>query len=489
MEKDILSTGWQTSYWNYYNNKARINPRFYRTISLVVIDFLSILLSCVVSMAGRFLLDGRLIPYSYRNILYLLPMAILIYFLAGLYKENINAVEELRRISQATLIFFLCMVGIFFLLKESDDFSRLFWICAWVLSTVTVPFGREVIRSIEVKLKIWGEPVIIFGNGKLGNEVANFLIKNPKMGYIPIAIVDRRKNDRETPGNKIIHDQEIAENRKTRPGCFNGIRTAFVVIPEISQSIQNRLIDEQTLQFEHLILVSSSNVTSSLCVQPLDIGGILGLEVGHNLLNKGQMVSKRAMDLFLVILSLPLLIPLFGFIALLIKMDSKGPVFYHQKRIGFGGKEFKMWKFRSMHQNAETLLSKYLEENEDLRAEWEAQHKLKNDPRITRIGKFLRKYSLDEIPQLINVFIGEMGLVGPRPIVNKEILFYNKRFELYTHVIPGMTGMWQISGRSDTSYDKRVGLDEYYVRNWSIWLDLYIFLHTFAVVIQSKGSY
>jgi lipopolysaccharide/colanic/teichoic acid biosynthesis glycosyltransferase len=142
-----------------------------------------------------------------------------------------------------------------------------------------------------------------------------------------------------------------------------------------------------------------------------------------------------------------------------------------------------------MYQNADKKFQSFLERYPELREEWEANHKLKNDPRVTRIGKFLRKFSLDEFPQLINVVKGEMSLVGPRPIVDEEIKFYGVCFKLYTYVLPGMTGLWQISGRSDMSYKSRVNLDEYYVRNWSIWLDIYVLSRTGLVVLGGKGSY
>jgi lipopolysaccharide/colanic/teichoic acid biosynthesis glycosyltransferase len=142
-----------------------------------------------------------------------------------------------------------------------------------------------------------------------------------------------------------------------------------------------------------------------------------------------------------------------------------------------------------MVQDADRVLQEYLEKNPALREEWESSYKLKNDPRITRVGKFLRKTSLDELPQLINVIKGEMSLVGPRPIVDDEVKFYGKSFRLYTQVLPGMTGLWQISGRSDTSYDYRVSLDEYYIRHWSIWMDFYILVRTVWVVLKHSGAY
>ncbi|KPL71344.1 hypothetical protein ADM99_11360 [Leptolinea tardivitalis] len=459
------------------------------SLCLIASDLLCLFAANWLSITIRFTLTGKNIPAIYSEISLLMCMGVLIYFMTGLYNHHVSAVEELRRLSLSTSIYFMCLATFLFIIKQSESVSRGALILSWVLCMVSIPVMRELVRMVGVKFGIWGEPVVIFGNGRLGNEVAEFLRAHPKMGYIPVAVVDRRKTDRTAVKNRVLHDNDVLSGGKLRSDCFDGIKTAFLVVPETSQNVHTRLVEEQAMQFERLIMVTSSQVTSSLCIQPLDIGGILGLEVGHNLLNKSQMHTKRLMDLCFILISLPVTLPLFGLIALLIKLDSEGPVFYQQDRIGYEGRHFKMWKFRSMHRDADVMLKDYLEKNPDLRAEWEATYKLKNDPRITRVGKFLRKFSLDEFPQLINVFQGEMGLVGPRPIVNGEILYYNRRFELYKHVVPGMTGMWQVSGRSDTSYESRVSLDEYYVRNWSIWLDMHILIRTAFVVIRGKGSY
>ena len=170
-------------------------------------------------------------------------------------------------------------------------------------------------------------------------------------------------------------------------------------------------------------------------------------------------------------------------------MDSTGGVFYGHKRIGKGGREFTAWKFRTMVVDADLKLKEYLERNPESLAEWDATHKLKDDPRITWLGRILRRFSLDEFPQLWNVIKGEMSLVGPRPIVADEIHHYGNRFDPYTWVKPGMTGLWQVSGRNDTTYEERVSLDEYYVRNWSMWLDVYILARTVAIVLRRKGAY
>jgi Undecaprenyl-phosphate galactose phosphotransferase WbaP len=220
-----------------------------------------------------------------------------------------------------------------------------------------------------------------------------------------------------------------------------------------------------------------------------NVGGLVGFEVCQQALLSERRLPKRMLDIGLTLLGAAIVLPLIAIIAMLIKIDSPGPVFYSHTRIGYGGKTFAAWKFRSMVQNADQVLNQYLAQYPHLREEWERDQKLRRDPRVTRIGRILRRTSLDELPQLWNVVKGEMSLVGPRPIVAAEIPKYGAQFELYKKVNGGLTGLWQISGRNDTSYDQRVRLDTFYVRNWSVWLDLYILFRTIEVVLFRKGAY
>lgn len=236
-------------------------------------------------------------------------------------------------------------------------------------------------------------------------------------------------------------------------------------------------------------MISDKQNGGSVWVEPHDIGGILGLEVRQNLLNRLYQAIKRLMDLSLIILSAPAWIIAFAVIALLIRVNSRGPVIYRQRRIGKNGKPFMILKFRTMVDNADQVLEDYLKKHTEFKEEWGKNQKIKNDPRITSIGRFLRRFSLDELPQIFNVINGEMSLVGPRPIVEEEIDFYKDHFHLYKRVKPGMAGLWQISGRNDTTYEQRVELDEYYVRNWSVWIDIYILAAVIRVVLSGKGAY
>ena len=201
-------------------------------------------------------------------------------------------------------------------------------------------------------------------------------------------------------------------------------------------------------------------------------------------------LAKTVFDYSLTAVGTVCISPLLVYIAYRIKKEDPGPVFFAHERIGKDGKPFPCYKFRSMVVNSKEMLEKYLAENSDARAEWERDFKLKDDPRITPIGKVLRRTSLDELPQIFNVLRGEMSLVGPRPVIQEELdKYYGETAKLYASVKPGITGLWQVSGRSDTTYEERVQMDSWYVRNWSVWLDVMLLWRTVKSVIKCKGAY
>ncbi len=221
----------------------------------------------------------------------------------------------------------------------------------------------------------------------------------------------------------------------------------------------------------------------------MNCGLATGLRVEDALMRPGARLVKRSIDVVVSGIALLLLLPLFAAIAALIYLTNPGPVFFSHERIGRCGSRFKAWKFRSMVVNAPKILEEHLQRHPELRREWDRDHKLKNDPRITFIGRVIRRTSLDELPQLWNVFVGEMSLVGPRPIVEAEIEKYGTTFADYLRVTPGITGLWQISGRNNTTYGERLAYDEFYVRHWSPWMDIYILMRTIKTVLFCEGAY
>jgi len=220
-----------------------------------------------------------------------------------------------------------------------------------------------------------------------------------------------------------------------------------------------------------------------------DLGGVGALEVRQNLLLPGNLLLKRALDLVGGVLLLVPFLLLYPVVALLLWREDPGPVLYRHLRVGQGGRRFFALKFRTMRQDGEEVLRRYLEANPEAQAEWVRDRKLREDPRVLRVGRWLRRLSLDELPQALNVLRGEMSLVGPRPVTEEELERYGEALELYLRVKPGLTGLWQVSGRNGVSYERRVALDRYYVQNWSVWLDLYLLARTAWAVGRREGAW
>lgn len=259
--------------------------------------------------------------------------------------------------------------------------------------------------------------------------------------------------------------------------------TNFLDIDALVNHIQRRVRNVIVLPQMKKLSVINGELISSLHHKGM------AFYIKNNLLSPIDQIIKRGFDISIALMGMIALSPFIILLYCLVYMATKGhPIFSHE-RIGFGGCKFKVYKFRTMYIDADERLQELLETCEESRHEWQKDFKLKNDPRITQIGQFLRKTSLDELPQLINVLKGEMSLVGPRPIVEQEIQKYGEYFEYFTAVTPGITGLWQVSGRNDIDYDERVQLDVWYVRNWSIELDMQILIKTVLVVIGRKGSY
>ncbi len=262
---------------------------------------------------------------------------------------------------------------------------------------------------------------------------------------------------------------------------------AVVAMPGVDSPKLLQIIERIGGKFSHLLIIPDLFGFATLGVPAKNLGGILGVEVRQQLLLPGPRLAKRIMDVALTSLGSLFVLPFLLLIAALIKIDSKGPIFYTQKRLGKDGEHFKAYKFRTMHGDGEERLKAILDADPALRAEYEIYHKLKKDPRVTRIGRVLRKFSLDEFPQLLNVILGDMSLVGPRPYIERELTEMGGQEKIILRAPPGMTGMWQVSDRNATSFAQRVQIDVYYVRNWSPWLDIHILAKTFGVVIKGSG--
>jgi len=309
------------------------------------------------------------------------------------------------------------------------------------------------------------------------------LNSQPHLGLRPVAVVTDYISYRQMEEVPVLQSEYLSRI------ASSGVKHAIVAAPELSQSQFIDVLERAGDAFPHLILIPDTDFLWKVGSHTQDLVGVLGLQVRNNLLHTGSRIAKRVIDLACSTVLALLLLPLMAVISLLIAVESGFPVFYSQKRLGHDGRTFHIWKFRTMVRNAAEILELSLASNPELRSEWAANQKLRNDSRITRVGKLLRKTSLDELPQLWNVIKGEMSLVGPRPIVDSEVVKYKAAYSLYKKMTPGVTGLWQVSGRNRTTYAERVAYDTYYVRNWSVWMDIYLFAKTIVVVLTGDGAY
>ncbi|MFC2054874.1 undecaprenyl-phosphate galactose phosphotransferase WbaP [Chloroflexota bacterium] len=465
---------------------ASRHARTWMTAWLLLADTCGLLLAGLAGFVLRYVIADLFNPPFYWNLLALIPIFLILYALRGLYPAvGLSPVEELRRLSTTTSAVFLVFTAFTFWVRLAEYFSRLIIAFSWAFALITVPLCRWIFRTIATNSGFWGEPVVVIGDGQQTQRVVNFLLDRMRFGLRPILVLigqEKQTSDSSVP--------QISLNSYTSPSdSLPGLQTALLIDSELPIGIRDILLNGGRLHFRRLILISDLRWIGSLGVTPYDMEGLLGLEVRQNLLDPWHQRVKRTLDLLLSIILGILTLPITGLIALAIRLDTRGKIFYIHQRIGKDGEEINVLKFRSMIPEADQVLEDYLSTHPEAKAEWEKNHKLKNDPRVTSVGRLLRKTSLDELPQLWNVLLGELSLVGPRPIVEDEIVYYQKGFALYKQVRPGITGLWQTSGRTDTSYEERLRFDEYYVRNWSIWLDLYILLRTIWVVLRGEGAY
>jgi len=362
-----------------------------------------------------------------------------------------------------------------YLIREANVYSRLVFLIAAPLGIVMALAGRWCVRRIFCDVPWWGIPTVLVGPARQVEEMKALLDSQPGAGIRPVAVLYSDISTGRRPQFK-------HRGGKTMP-------YALILIPSGADRNWVRSAERFVWGCNRIIVVPESSGLMWSEMRMRDCGGIAALEVQRELLQKSSRFVKRAIDLCLAIGGSAIILPGVLLVALLIKLGSSGPAFYGHWRIGERGKPFRAWKFRTMVENADQVLEGYLDRDPAMRAEWVATQKLKKDPRITRIGKILRETSLDELPQVYNVIRGEMSLVGPRPIVDSEIIRYGEEFDLYQKVRPGITGLWQVSGRAETTYRQRVEMDVHYVRNWSIWLDFYLLVKTFGAVVRKQGAY
>lgn len=406
-----------------------------------------------------------------------------------LYRNvGMHPVEELQRVVTATGLAFVTLLMIFLWRNDGDvRLEVLVLLITGCLAIVVLPSVRHLVRSRLGRTRWWRYPAIIISSSNRNEKLVQELNREGHLGWRPIGYVDNFQsqwNSENSPKYCLGSEEDLPEIIE-RENVFWGITESHFA----QQPVLQKLLDRFHPDLPYIVSISSDSSQSSLFSHGIDCGSNSGFCYRSHLALLVPQMIKRSVDIFGSAVAIFSLCPLFVLLMAAIRLSGRGPIFYSQERIGLNGNPFRIWKFRSMVQDADRVLKTFLANDANLRAEWKQTQKLVNDPRITMIGRFLRRSSLDELPQLWNVLSGSMSLVGPRPIIRSEIEKYGKVVWLYYRTKPGITGLWQVNGRNLTTYDERLGFDSFYVRNWSIWLDWYILLKTVRVVVLCEGAY
>lgn len=460
---------------------------------LAIFDFLAITLSYALAYEIRVWLipwlGGPVVLSNLRSIYWITTLFILgLFFIHKMYPGvERTGIIELREVLTNVSIAYITLGLAIFIFGYGDKISRFIYFLSWLFTFFFISGFRVILHNRGSLLSWWSEPVLIVGAGEDIENVITKLLRARRMALKPIAALDFTQSEpisfiHQVPSYPFT-DSRTAEIRR----C--GIRKVFYVSQSYELNQKNsRHIYQLSLLFPELIYVMQESPLSSLSTRAIDIEGQPALVAKYNLLDPFAKAMKRLFDLLLCILTLMITLPLFLIIALLIKLDSPGGIIFTQKRMGQNGKIFEIYKFRTMESDAEEKLEILLQQNQDLREEYERYHKLQRDPRITRVGQVIRKLSLDELPQIFNVIKGEMSLVGPRAYLPQEKHQMGNAAVLIHRVRPGLTGWWQVMGRHDVSFEERLKLDQYYISNFSLWMDFYIVLKTIWIILSGKGA-
>lgn len=456
--------------------KHSLTPGRFRVLALMAADIVCLLVVWYLFVnLYRFWGFGHYHTRDYWN---LWPIALLFLFVnvvCRLYHGNfvypampLSPVEEFRRLFASSLFAHLLLIAVLGFARTDLEYSHFIIVFAGVVVGLLAQLVRNIVRRLLLKLHLCQIPVALAGSGKTAKRVEAILARNAYIGFDVVLKFDD------------AHLRDIVgESRK---------RDVKILLACQDERFFRAQMREFADWFNHIEYLPRMEVFPVFGAHAVSIDGIGGMEMTNQRRMKAMRWEKRVLDFLLSAVGFCLALPFFAVIPVLIKLTSPGPVLYRARRLGKGGREFVCLKFRSMYRDADARLSEMLAAEPGLAAEFNASFKLRNDPRVTPFGRFLRKTSLDELPQLLNVFRGEMAFIGPRPIVSREIPLYGDDYEILKLVRPGITGLWQCSGRSDVDYERRVALDTYYILNWSPWLDIWIFIKTIGAVLAMKGA-
>ena len=461
-------------------------------VLLAAADYLAVVIAGFLALRLRQHLPympspGFDIPGIY---LYVIVPSIFLGFLhmAHAYLRTMPFWKLAKNVFLATLYAILMILMLMYFAKVSDVVSRLYVGFTWIFSFTFILSFRYGLKRFLNAHDLLQVPVLFVGAGKTAELVLRSFNHDSGFGYKVIGFVDDHPvSDYLAKEFPILGGFDDIDRVVQETSVDNVIITAPGLLTRDLLELVNRVQP----YVKHISFVPDliGLPVGNIEIESLINESIMVIGIRNNLASAWNRCVKRIFDLVMSLLGMIVALPLGLLICLAIFIDSPGPVIFAHLRIGQGKKVFPCYKFRTMVPDAEAKLREYLLEHPEAEQEWQDSFKLKHDPRITRVGRFLRKTSLDELPQLFNVIKGEMSLVGPRPIVRREIPKYGSYIHDFALVPPGITGMWQVNGRSDTTYDERVRMDSWYVRNWSVWIDLVYLVKTFKVVINGRGAY
>jgi Undecaprenyl-phosphate galactose phosphotransferase WbaP len=406
----------------------------------------------------------------------------------GLYPGyGLDQVEELRRQTFALLATLAIITVFTFASQTGNSLSRLVIFGWFLLLLLLAPVMRYFVKRILLKLTLWGKPVVVLGAQQTGAHVLKTLQREWQLGFKPVAIFDNRI----APAGGMLEgvpyggtlSDAVAFARK------HSVDTAIFDMPRTRREHLAEFVQLARLTFRHVMIIPNLGGITNSAVVARNLAGTSAVEIKYNLLDPWAQRLKRVLDVVATVVGGALLFPLILVLCLLVWTESRRPIFYTDQRMGRDGQLFSCIKFRTMVPDAEALLQRMLAEDEEMREEYLNYHKLRNDPRVTRVGRFLRKTSLDELPQLWNVVRGEMSLVGPRPYLPRESEDIGRTQNEILRVTPGITGPWQVTGRNGTTFNERVRMDASYVHNWSVWLDLVLLASTVRCLLFSRDAY
>lgn len=419
-----------------------------------------------------------------------------LFFIAAerLYDRRLLFWEEVGRLVKAGLMGGAVILAFLTLTKKGADYSRLLFLFYVCLSVVTLPVARLLMKKILYRTGMWMQQALVLGTGDNARSVAQGLNADVHLGYRIVGFVrglnalpefhTLKVNGHELPVYGSVEDALGDSSTGTVP--------LLVIAPEPPVEGLKDMISSAQALFSHIMVAPDVTGVPLLNTEPLRLfrEQRLLLNIRNNLANPLNRFMKRSLDLLAVTVFLPLWLPLMGILAVLVKATSRGKTLYVQHRLGRNGKLFPMFKFRTMYHNADELLEAHLSGNPEDRDEWQTYRKIRGrDPRVTVVGRWIRRASLDELPQLLNVLAGHMSLTGPRPYMIEEKTAMEEAVATILMARPGLTGLWQISGRNRLTFRDRVRLDRWYVMNWTLWLDVEILVKTMRAVFRREGAY